>query len=121
MPSFGQISAEVTLLVWLKQEGDRVERGEAIADAESDKALVQIEAFTSGYLRRILQPPGSVVAAGEPIALLTPSRDEPLAEAVISRAAPARDPLMPKPKETPRAVPQSAASPAQVVAPARDA
>jgi pyruvate dehydrogenase E1 component alpha subunit len=80
MPHFGQTTGEGTLVAWLKNEGDRIERGEPLADIETDKTIVQAEAHVSGYLRRILQPAGSVVVAGDPIALLSSLPEEPLVE-----------------------------------------
>src|SRR5438105_1290247 len=76
MPSFGQTTAEGTILAWLKREGDPVRRGEPLADVETDKTTVQVEAYAAGYVRRIVQPAGSVVAAGDTIAVLTSSPDE---------------------------------------------
>jgi pyruvate dehydrogenase E1 component alpha subunit len=80
MPNFGQTTGEGTLVAWLKREGDRVERGEPLADIETDKTIVQAEAHVSGYLRRILHPAGSVVVAGDPIALMSSQPDEPIVE-----------------------------------------
>src|SRR5262245_55368714 len=80
MPNLGQTIAELTLLAWLKKVGERVERGETLAEVETDKTTVPVEAYVSGVLRRILQPAGRVVAAGEPIAVISSTADEPLAE-----------------------------------------
>jgi pyruvate dehydrogenase E2 component (dihydrolipoamide acetyltransferase) len=84
MPNFGQTTAEGTIVGWLKREGDRVERGEPLAEVETDKTTVQIEAYTPGYLRRILHRESAVVAAGTPIALLTTTAEE-----AVESAAPA--------------------------------
>jgi pyruvate dehydrogenase E2 component (dihydrolipoamide acetyltransferase) len=100
LPNFGQTTAEGTLVAWLKREGDRVERGEALADVESDKTTVQVEAFVSGYLRQILRPAGSVVTAGEAIAVLTSSREEPIMAEM--RAASDRKLERPQGVDTPR-------------------
>jgi pyruvate dehydrogenase E2 component (dihydrolipoamide acetyltransferase) len=104
MPSFGQTTVEGTILDWLKQEGDPVRRGEPLADVETDKTTVQVEAFVSGYLRRIVQPAGSVVAAGEIIAILTSSPDEPIKDTTPPRlTAEAVPPAPVAARHTPRA------------------
>ena len=55
---------------WNKQIGDRVEKGEALLTVESDKATLDVESFSSGYLRKILYAEQSSVKIGEVIALL---------------------------------------------------
>ena len=54
MPQMGADMTEGTLVKWLKSEGDAVERGEIIAEIETDKANVEIEAFESGVFRKAL-------------------------------------------------------------------
>lgn len=71
VPDLGAVD-EVTLLRWLKGEGEEVAAGEAVAEVEADKAVFVIEAPVSGILRR-RAPEGAKVRPGEPIALvLTP-------------------------------------------------
>src|SRR5262249_1900570 len=55
-----------------------VERGEPLAEVETDKTTVPVESFVAGFLRKVLHPAGSVIAAGEPIAILTSTADGPL-------------------------------------------
>ncbi len=52
------------IIKWLKKEGDRVQSGDILAEVETDKADVEMEAFGSGVLRKILQPAGSTVPGG---------------------------------------------------------
>src|SRR5438067_6748947 len=78
MPAVGQTTNEGTIVAWLKAEGERVERGDALAEVETDKTVVPIEAFAAGYLRRIVRPASAIVETGETIALMTTSADEPL-------------------------------------------
>jgi pyruvate dehydrogenase E2 component (dihydrolipoamide acetyltransferase) len=78
MPDFGQTAAENRIACWLKREGDRVERGDVLAEVETDKVTVQVEVFTGGYLRQILHQSSAIVAAGEPIAVLSQLPDESL-------------------------------------------
>ena len=53
MPQMGADMEEGTVIRWLKQEGQPVERGEIIAEIETDKANVEIEAFESGVWQKI--------------------------------------------------------------------
>lgn len=61
---------------WLKQEGDRVKRGEVIAEVETDKAILEIEATGEGTLGKIIAPAGGAcVEVDQPIAILFDARD----------------------------------------------
>jgi pyruvate dehydrogenase E2 component (dihydrolipoamide acetyltransferase) len=55
---------------WLKQVGDSVERGEPIAEIETDKTTVEMEAMASGTLVEILVEAGSEADVGKPIAVI---------------------------------------------------
>ncbi len=70
MPQMGADMTEGTLLRWLKQEGDDVARGEVIAEIETDKANVEIEAFDGGVFRKVLAQEGDIVKVGEVIAVI---------------------------------------------------
>lgn len=70
MPKMGYDMAEGKILRWIKQEGDPVNKGEAIAEIETEKVNIEIEAFEAGTLGRILAGPGSVVPVGDPIAVI---------------------------------------------------
>ena len=65
MPQMGADMTEGTVLRWLKHEGESVGRGEIIAEIETDKANVEIEAFEGGTFRRALAEEGDVVQVGE--------------------------------------------------------
>lgn len=58
------------LLRWRKQIGDRLERGDILADVETDKADIEVEVFTSGILEKFLVQPGEKVPVGTPLALI---------------------------------------------------
>ena len=64
MPKMGYDMTEGKLLRWLKREGDPVARGEPIAEIETDKVAIEVEAFTAGILRRILVQEGQSVDVG---------------------------------------------------------
>ncbi|WP_028241008.1 pyruvate dehydrogenase complex dihydrolipoamide acetyltransferase [Stutzerimonas azotifigens] len=71
MPSLAAGMEQATLVRWLKQEGDPVSQGEVIAEIETDKAVMEMEAQADGSLGRILVPAGSEeVRVGTPIAIL---------------------------------------------------
>jgi len=69
MPKLSDAMETGKLLKWLKQEGDRVEGGEILAEIETDKADIELEAFGSGVLRKILVAPGTAVKPAETIPL----------------------------------------------------
>lgn len=70
MPQMGADMTEGTLLRWLKAEGDPVARGEIIAEIETDKANIEIEAYDAGVFRKALAHEGDVVKVGEVIAVI---------------------------------------------------
>ena len=61
---------EGTLIKWHKKAGDKISVGDVIADVETDKATMEMEAFDDGTITDILIPEGGVVKVGEPIANL---------------------------------------------------
>lgn len=70
MPKMGDGMEEGTLLKWLKAEGDEVTEGDALAEIETDKVSLEIEATETGTLSRLLVGEGDVVPIGQPIALI---------------------------------------------------
>jgi pyruvate dehydrogenase E1 component beta subunit len=98
-----------TLAKWLKQEGDRIEPGDILAEIETDKATMEFEAIDEGVLTKILVPAGTEdVAVGAVIALISGEGEE---------AAPASAPE-PAKAEAPKAAPAPAPAPKPVPAPA---
>ena len=91
MPQMGYDMREGTVVRWYKQEGETVDRGEVIADIETDKATVEFEAYTGGVLGRIVAEAGIAVPVGELIAIITePGEAVPeVAAAAAPAAAPA--------------------------------
>jgi pyruvate dehydrogenase E2 component (dihydrolipoamide acetyltransferase) len=76
MPQMGADMTEGTLIRWLKNEGDEVTRGEVIAEIETDKANVEIEAFDGGVFRAALAHEGDVVKVGDVIAVIAGKSDD---------------------------------------------
>ena len=119
MPALSPTMTEGTLAKWLKSEGDRISAGDAIAEIETDKATMEVEAVDDGILGRILVPAGSEnIAVNTPIAvLLEDGEDAAALDKAGAAAAPAAQPGAPAPAPTPATALQEAAVPA--AAPAR--
>jgi pyruvate/2-oxoglutarate dehydrogenase complex dihydrolipoamide acyltransferase (E2) component len=70
MPKLTDTMEEGVLLAWKKREGDQVHAGEVIAEIETDKAVMDLEAFAPGILRKILVRDGETVQSGTLIAVI---------------------------------------------------
>ena len=70
MPQMGYDMQEGVIVRWLKAEGDTVRAGEPIAEIETDKAVVEFEAYTDGILQKILVSEGYTVPVGQAIAII---------------------------------------------------
>src|SRR5438552_8558412 len=68
MPRLSDTMEEGTIASWLKKPGEKVDRGEVIAQIETDKATMDLTAFEAGTLQEILAPEGATVAIGQPVA-----------------------------------------------------
>jgi pyruvate dehydrogenase E2 component (dihydrolipoamide acetyltransferase) len=79
MPKLSDSMEEAVILAWLKQPGERVERGEALVEVETDKATIVYEAELSGILGEILVEEGSAALLGAPIAMLLTNDEVPKA------------------------------------------
>jgi pyruvate/2-oxoglutarate dehydrogenase complex dihydrolipoamide acyltransferase (E2) component len=64
-------ATEITLGSWLKSNGDRVEIGEAVAEALTDKVNAEIESPVAGVIEELLVPEGAEVTSGQPIARIS--------------------------------------------------
>jgi pyruvate dehydrogenase E2 component (dihydrolipoamide acetyltransferase) len=76
LPKLGQTMEEGTVVEWLKQEGEPVQRGEVLFMVETDKATLEVEAPARGFLRKILVPVGETVPVLTVVALITKTADE---------------------------------------------
>ncbi len=70
MPKLSDTMLEGTLIKWHKKVGDKVTVGDVIADVETDKATMEMEAFDDGTITEIIVPEGGVVKVGQPLANL---------------------------------------------------
>ena len=77
MPKLGFDMAEGTLVNWTKAVGDTVSKGDVIAEIETDKATIEIEAQAGGTLLKFLAEPGDVVEVGAPIAYVGAEGEQP--------------------------------------------
>jgi pyruvate dehydrogenase E2 component (dihydrolipoamide acetyltransferase) len=84
MPKLTDTMEEGVLLAWKKREGDKVEAGEALAEIETDKAIMDLEAFASGILRKILVQDGATVMSGTLIGVIG-GADEDITSALTDR------------------------------------
>jgi len=82
VPQIGEAVSELTLVAWRKQEGDFVRQGEPLFEIDSDKAIVEVEAFVEGRLVKIMQPAGSSVRPQQPVAVIDRSADTTQPETV---------------------------------------
>jgi pyruvate dehydrogenase E2 component (dihydrolipoamide acetyltransferase) len=110
MPALSSTMTEGKIVEWLKQPGDKVERGESVLVVESDKADMDVESFNEGYLAAVLMPAGGTAPVGETIGLVVETEAEIAEVAAKAPAAPALAPA-------PAAVPAQAPAPAAPVTP----
>ena len=76
MPQMGYDMKEGTLVRWLKAEGEEVSIGEAVAEIETDKAVVEFESTEAGILHKLLVVEGDVVPVGQAVALVGAAGEE---------------------------------------------
>src|SRR6266403_5969466 len=76
MPKLSEQMETGKIIKWLKNEGDRIQSGDILAEVETDKADVEMEAFGSGVLRKILVSAGSTVPVGSLIGVIAEANDD---------------------------------------------
>ncbi len=79
MPKLSDTMTEGVIVKWVKKEGDTVEAGDVIAEAESDKATMELEAFDAGVLKKIIVKEGGKVPVNGTIAVIAEG-DEDISE-----------------------------------------
>src|SRR6266508_4151950 len=70
MPALGADMEAGRLIAWIKKPGDRVERGEIIAEIDTDKGLIEVECFATGVVEKLLINPGDKVPVGTVLAII---------------------------------------------------
>jgi len=109
MPKLSDTMEEGRIIRWLRKEGDPIETGQALAEVETDKATVEMEAYTNGTIRKLIATEGQFVKVGDLIGIIggadedissllpaagavpaaKPAPAPPVAHAPVSRPAPA--------------------------------
>jgi len=131
MPALSPTMEKGNLAKWVKGEGDKIKSGDILAEIETDKATMEVEATDEGTLGQILIPEGTAdVAVNTPIAvILSDGEDASALKGIASagpspapseKAAPAQPPAAPQAKTPPAAIPASTAPPQPQAAPETD-
>jgi pyruvate dehydrogenase E1 component beta subunit len=111
MPALSPTMTEGKIARWVKAEGDHVEPGDVLAEIETDKATMEVEAVDEGILAKIVIPEGTEhVAVNTPIAVIAANGEDVGASA--AKSAPSPQPAAEKPPAPARSTPAPAPSPA---------
>jgi pyruvate dehydrogenase E2 component (dihydrolipoamide acetyltransferase) len=106
MPKLGFDMAEGVLVRWVRSEGESVQKGEVLAEIETDKATVEVEASASGVVQKHIVQEGAIVPIGDPIAVIGEEGEAIDLEALV--AAPASGTSGEKPEDQPAPSPREA-------------
>jgi pyruvate dehydrogenase E2 component (dihydrolipoamide acetyltransferase) len=119
MPALSPTMEKGNLAKWLKKEGEAVKPGDVIAEIETDKATMEVEAVDEGVLAKIVVPEGTAdVPVNQLIAVLAGEGEDAKAAASSAGSAPAKAPAKPEaPKAAASAPAKSEAPPAKAEAP----
>jgi pyruvate dehydrogenase E2 component (dihydrolipoamide acetyltransferase) len=115
MPALSPTMEKGNLAKWLKKEGDKVKSGDVIAEIETDKATMEVEAVDEGTIAKILVPEGTQdVPVNDVIAVLAGDGEDVKAAGAGAATAPPKAAAAPAatPTATPAAAPKPAAAPA---------
>src|SRR5919197_6210352 len=113
MPRLSDTMQEGTIARWLKQPGEPVARGDVLAEIETDKATMPLEAFDAGTLEAILAPEGETVPIGQVIARIGAAGTAPAPTPGAPAGAPPRAAVPPPgPRAGERRATPAAAAPA---------
>jgi len=107
MPKLGFDMAEGTLVRWVKLEGETVNKGDILAEIETDKATVEVESSFAGVVHKHLVEQGSVVPVGTPIAIIAAPGEQ---VEDIPTTQPAQE--VPAQAQTPQTAPAAPVQPA---------
>jgi pyruvate dehydrogenase E2 component (dihydrolipoyllysine-residue acetyltransferase) len=112
MPKLSDTMEEGIILKWLKKEGEAVKQGETLAEVQTDKADMELEAYDTGIVRKIFVPEGKGAAVGKPIAIIGTATEDiskllddtsappPAHTANVQAPAPAEQPVVIAPPAT---------------------
>jgi pyruvate dehydrogenase E2 component (dihydrolipoamide acetyltransferase) len=130
MPKLGFDMREGVLVRWVKNEGEQINKGDVLAEIETDKATVEVESSADGVVRKLLASPGDSVPVGEAIAIVGTAdekidADSAPAAAPVEKAesqpeaAPAATQPTPQPTPVTESVPAAQAAPAPETGPVK--
>ncbi len=120
MPALSPTMTEGKLARWLKKEGDSVRSGDIIAEIETDKATMEVEAADEGVLTRILVPEGTENVAVNSVIAELDGGDGAAAPEPAQPEAPAQAKAEPEAKPEPKAAPQPTPAAPAAAAPAAE-
>jgi pyruvate dehydrogenase E2 component (dihydrolipoamide acetyltransferase) len=121
MPALSPTMEKGNLAKWLKKEGDKVKSGDVIAEIETDKATMEVEAVDEGTIAKILIPEGTQdVAVNDVIAVLAGDGEDVKSAGAAAAGAPSKAAAQPQaaPAAKPAAPAPAAASAPAIAAPA---
>ncbi|MDE2750619.1 MAG: E3 binding domain-containing protein [Chloroflexota bacterium] len=75
VPQIGEAVAELILVAWHKHVGDKIEKGDLLFEIDSDKAIVEVDAFVDGTLTQIIEPDQSAVMPQQVVAIIETAAD----------------------------------------------
>src|SRR6476646_8411727 len=114
MPKLSPTMEEGQVARWLKKEGDKVSMGEPLAEIDTDKATMEMQALSAGVLRKVLIHEGESAPLGQPIAIIG-EPDEDISELLKGAATPAQEaaelPAKPPASDTAAAIEKPQAEP----------
>lgn len=124
LPQLGQTMEEATIVRWLKNEGDVVNKGDALLEIQTDKAVLEVESFASGTLLKALAQPGETIPVlqvigfiGEPGEKLPEVPKPPSAKAAARPERKARPAVSPRPQAPPEKPAAAVEAPVSAQAP----
>jgi pyruvate dehydrogenase E2 component (dihydrolipoamide acetyltransferase) len=111
MPKLSDTMVEGTIARWKKKEGDTVEMGDILAEVETDKATMEMEAFDEGILKEIYVGDGGVAKVGEKVALVLGEGETVEGASAAPAAKPDLTTAQPREAKAAPAAPTTAAAP----------
>ena len=117
MPRLSDTMEQGTVIKWHVKKGDAVNSGDTLADVETDKATMEMQAFDDGTVAEITAQEGQTVEVGQTIAVLAEEGEDPTASVSDTDTAPAAEPA-PAAPPTPAVEPAPAVPPTPAVEPA---
>ena len=111
MPKLGFDMAEGTLVRWVKQIGENINKGDVLAEIETDKATVEVESSASGVVLQLIVDQGDIVPVNAPIAIVGEEGEEVEAPAATPEKSEEKADEKPASQSAPEPVSAQQASP----------